>query len=60
MPILPAAVMRLLACFPPLFSSRVWRHVPLLVLGALLAPGPRTVTAVWRGMGVDQLATVQT
>jgi len=60
MPILPADVMLLLACFSPLFSSRVWRHVPLLVLGAILAPGQRTVTAVLRVMGLDQIVTFQT
>ena len=60
MPILPADAMMLLVCFAPLFSTRVWRHVPLLVLGAILARGQRTVTAVLRVMGLDQVATFQT
>src|SRR5258708_35911022 len=60
MPILPADVMTLLVCFAPVFSPRVWRHVPLLVVGAILAPGQRTVTAVLRLLGLGQLATFQT
>ncbi len=60
MPILPADVMTLLVCFAPVFSPRVWRHVPLLVVGAILAPGQRTVTAVLRVLGLGQLATFQT
>src|SRR5260370_19649101 len=60
MPILPADVMALLVCFAPVFSPRVWRHVPLLVVGAILAPGQRTVTAVLRVLALGQLATFQT
>jgi hypothetical protein len=60
MPILPADVLARLTCFAPLFSARVWRHVPPLVIGALLAPGERTITAVLRVMGLGQLATFQT
>jgi hypothetical protein len=40
--------------FAAIFSQRVWAHVEVLVVGALLAPGKRTVTAVLRGMGVSQ------
>jgi hypothetical protein len=60
MPVLPADVMTLLVCFAPVFSTRVWRHIPLLVVGAILAPGQRTVAAVLRVLGLGQLATVQT
>lgn len=60
MPLLPADVMMLLVRFAPVFSTRVWRHVPLLVMGAILAPGQRTVAAVLRVMGLDQLTTFQT
>ncbi|HEX8982900.1 MAG TPA: transposase [Ktedonobacterales bacterium] len=60
MPILPADVMVLLACFASVFSTRVWRHVPLLVVGAILASGQRTVAAVLRVLGLSQLATFQT
>jgi len=40
--------------FAPLFSKRVWEQVQVLVVGALLAPGQRTVTAVLRVMGLSQ------
>jgi DDE superfamily endonuclease len=60
MPILPADVMALLVCFARVFSTRIWRHVPLLVVGAILAPGQRTVAAVLRVLGFDQLTTFQT
>src|ERR1041384_196422 len=35
-------------------TTAVWRHVLVLVAGALLAPGRRTVTATLRIMGLDQ------
>jgi hypothetical protein len=59
MPILPADVMALCVCFAPVFSTRVWRHVPLLVVGAILTPGQRTVATVLRVLGLGQLATFQ-
>jgi hypothetical protein len=40
--------------FAPQFSKRVWEHLQVLVVGALLAPGQRTVTAVLRVMGLSQ------
>jgi DDE superfamily endonuclease len=52
MPHLPDAIIQLLAPFAPLFSARVWRHAQLLLLGAILAPGARTVTAALRVMGL--------
>ena len=36
------------------FTVAVWRHVLVLVAGALLTPGRRTVTAALRVMGLDQ------
>jgi hypothetical protein len=33
------------------FTAAVWRHVLVLVCGALLAPGRRTVAAALRVMG---------
>jgi DDE superfamily endonuclease len=41
-----------LAPFAPLFSARVWPHAQVLLLGAILAPGVRTVTAALRAMGL--------
>src|SRR6266540_4487218 len=51
MPPLPEAIILVLAPFAPLFSDRVWLHAQQLPLGAILASGPRTVTAVLRVMG---------
>src|SRR5215470_13781257 len=54
MPSVPVALMQLIVKFAPLFSKRVWAHAQVLVVGALLAPGKRTVTAVLRVMGLSQ------
>ena len=51
---LPDAMIRLLAPFAPLFSRRVWMHAQLLVMGAILAPGTRTVSAILRVLGLSQ------
>ena len=51
---LPIALTRLIVKLAPLFSKRVWAHVEVLVVGALLAPGKRTVTAVLRVMGLSE------
>jgi DDE superfamily endonuclease len=53
MPPLPDAIILVLAPFAPLFSQRVWLHAQLLLLGAMLAPGARTVTAALRAMGLS-------
>jgi hypothetical protein len=50
----PVTLTRLIVKFAPLFSKRVWEHAQVLVVGALLAPGKRTVTAVLRVMGLSQ------
>ena len=52
MPPLPEAIILVLAPFAPLFSQRVWLHAKRLLLGAMLAPGARTVTAALRVMGL--------
>src|SRR6266550_9597538 len=52
MPPLPEAIIPVLAPFAPLFSDRVWLHAQLLLLGAMLTPGARTVTAALRAMGL--------
>ena len=50
----PVALTRLIVKFAPFFSKRVWEQVEVLVVGAVLAPGKRTVTAVLRVMGLSQ------
>jgi hypothetical protein len=52
MPPLPEAIILVLAPFAPLVSDRVWVHAQVILLGAILRPGPRTVTAALRVMGV--------
>ena len=52
MPSLPAEMIVLLAPFAQLFSARVWGHAQVLVGGALLAPGKRTVTSCLRVLGL--------
>ncbi|HVI76586.1 MAG TPA: transposase [Candidatus Acidoferrum sp.] len=37
-----------------MFSARVWRQAQLLFVGAILAPGQRTVTSCLRIMGLSQ------
>jgi hypothetical protein len=49
---LPPMIIALLAPFAPLFSAPVWKHVQVLLIGALLCHGPRTVAAVLRVMGL--------
>jgi hypothetical protein len=51
---LPTTMIQVLAPFAPLFSERVWRHVQVLLAGAILAPSRRTVSSALRVMGLDQ------
>lgn len=44
-------IIPLLAVFAPLFSPQVWSHAEVLLVGAMLTPGVRTVTAILRTMG---------
>src|SRR6266850_2838989 len=52
MPPLPEAIILVLAPFAPLFSLRVWPHAQLLLLGAILTPRARAVTAALRATGL--------
>ncbi len=58
--LLPADVLALLAPFASLFSRPVWRHVQVLVVGAILAPGRRMVSTVLRAVGLIHLPIFQT
>ena len=51
---LPAPIVATLAAFAPLFSGRVVRQVQVLIIGAILTPGKRTVTSALRVMGLHQ------
>jgi len=51
---LPVELLNIIVCFAPLFSKPVFQHAKLLLAGAILAPGKRTVTAALRVMGKSQ------
>ena len=51
---LPEGIITILTAFAPLFSSRVWQHAQVLLMGAILAPGKRTVTSVLSVMGLSK------
>jgi hypothetical protein len=49
---LPDAIIHVLRHFELAFSERVWEWAKVLLVGAILAPGKRTVTAALRVMGL--------
>jgi hypothetical protein len=49
----PIAFTRVMGLFAPVFSRPVWPHVKVLLTGAVLAPGTRTVTAMLQIMGLS-------
>jgi len=48
---LPLAMATVIGAFAPLLSRRVFEPAKLLIVGAILAPGKRTITSVLRVMG---------
>ena len=54
---LPTTMIRVLAPFAPLFSGRVFEHAQVLMAGAILTPGQRTVSSALSAMGLDQQRT---
>jgi hypothetical protein len=48
----PPILLSWLAVFRPCFTAPVWNHILVLVGGAVLAPGKRTVTQALRVMGL--------
>jgi hypothetical protein len=50
---LPRSIIQVLRPFELLFSERVWEWAKILLIGAILAPGKRTVTAALRVMGLS-------
>jgi hypothetical protein len=50
--ILPTDMIAVLRPFAQAFTERTWEWVQILVVGAILAPGRRTVTAILRVMGL--------
>jgi hypothetical protein len=56
---LPAEMLSLIVVFEPLFSKSVWETAKILILGSLLTPGKRTVTACLRVVGLSQEVNFQ-
>jgi DDE superfamily endonuclease len=54
MPGLPTRFAALILSFAPLFRHRSWRHAETLLIGAILAPGQRTVTSLLRITGLSR------
>jgi hypothetical protein len=52
MPRLPPRFAAALLTFAPLFSQRGWRRAEVLLVGAILAPGKRTVSSLLRISGL--------
>jgi len=50
---LPKTYATLIAAFAPVFTTRLWAHVQILVVGGILAPAQRTVASVLRIMGLS-------
>lgn len=57
---LPQAIITVLRHFELAFSERVWEWANILLVGAILAPGTRTVTSALRVMGLSQERQFQT
>lgn len=51
---LPLAIIHVLRQFEAVFSDRVWDYAKVLGVGAILAPGIRTVTGALRVLGLSQ------
>jgi len=49
---LPSRFAAAVPCFAPLLLKRIWRHAEVLLVGAILAPGRRTVTSILRITGL--------
>ena len=50
---LPDAIISLLMPIAALFQPRTWLKSQLLLVGAILSPGKRTVTSALRVMGLE-------
>jgi len=60
MNLLPEAFVPLILTFAPLFSQPVWKSAMVMLVGAIPAPGKRTVSALLRVMGLHQEQHFQT
>lgn len=53
MPFLPDIIISLLALLAPCFTKPTWEHAQVLLIGAILCPAKRTVTACLQIMGLS-------
>ncbi len=53
MPYLPEVIISLLTAFEVCFTKPTWRHAQILLIGAILCTGKRTVTSCMRVMGLS-------
>ena len=53
MPTLQTEYITILGSFERLFSQRIWKHAKILLMGAILSPAERTVTAALRVTGLS-------
>jgi hypothetical protein len=51
---LPSALLNVMVRFAPVLSQQRWAPAQVLLVGAILAPGNRTVTAALRVMGLQE------
>lgn len=51
---LPVAIITLLQPFSAVFDARTWSRARILLVGAILAPGKRTVASALRAMGLGE------
>ena len=56
---LPNEIIAVLIAFAPLFSQPVFRHVQVLLVGAILTPGQHTVANALRVMGLQDIQRFQ-
>lgn len=56
---MPCEFVALIVAFAPLFSKTVFQHAETLLMGAMLAPGKRTVTSILRVIGKSRDAHFQ-
>lgn len=53
MPFMPGAILSLLAHFAHVFTNPTWRNAQVLLIGAILSNGKRTVSSALRVMGLS-------
>ena len=56
---LPAEVIKILLPLAQLFSTRVWNHIQLLLVGSILTTGKRTVSSILEVMGLAEQPNFQ-